>query len=242
MSQRQKGARDQAARNVWRPKVEAGLARCWRCRQPIKPDQDWDLGHLEDIATGGDPTGPRLPEHTRKRDCPAGGNRSNGKRIGLALVTGRHPTRRRRLEDWMTSPVPTARVILVAGPPCAGKTTYVEQHASPSDTVVCFDTLARQLGHTGPGRPPWPVARRAEEAVQQRIRDIELGLVTGTAYVIRTMPGPSRRADLARRLGAEVVVLAPPLDELDRRAAERDDPATTRRDVRRWFAREEADR
>lgn len=242
MTARQKGRRDQAARNAWRPRVEAGLEVCWRCRQPILPDQRWDLGHLEDIATGGSPTGPRRPEHALKRDCPAGGNRSLGHRLGVALVTGRHPARRRRLEDWIepTNTGPTARVVIVAGPPCAGKTTYVEEHAHPTDTIICFDTIAHQLGHVGPGRPPWTIGRRAEEAVQQRVQDIELGMITGTVYLIRTLAGPSRREALARRLDATVVLLVPDPDELDRRAALRPDPATTRRDIRRWFEHEAA--
>lgn len=38
--------------------VAAGRATCWRCRQPIKPDEVWDVGHADE-----DPNIWRGPEH-----------------------------------------------------------------------------------------------------------------------------------------------------------------------------------
>lgn len=38
--------------------VDAGLATCWRCQQPIQRGQEWDLGHDDD-----DRTKYRGPEH-----------------------------------------------------------------------------------------------------------------------------------------------------------------------------------
>jgi hypothetical protein len=35
----------------------------------------------------------------------------------------------------------TGEIVLVAGPPCAGKTTYVRDHAQPGDTVLDQDVL-----------------------------------------------------------------------------------------------------
>ena len=103
MTGRQRGRRDQAARNLWRPKVATGTVKCWRCQLPIKVGQEWDLGHLEDLATGGSPTGPRHPEHRLKADCPAGGNRALGAELGKALRNGTPvPGRRsRRLSAWL---------------------------------------------------------------------------------------------------------------------------------------------
>lgn len=93
------GRADQAARRALAPLVAAGT-HCWRCGLPITPDQPWDAGHLDDIATGGHPNGPRLPEHRLKRDCPAGGNRANGAQLATDLRR-QTSTRRRRLVQWL---------------------------------------------------------------------------------------------------------------------------------------------
>lgn len=60
------------------------------------------------------------------------------------------------------------------------------------------------------------------------------------AVVIRTLAGADRRAALAARLGAEVVLLTPPRYVLLERAAQRADPEQTVRDIDRWLAREAA--
>ena len=38
------------------------------------------------------------------------------------------------------------RLVLVIGPPCSGKTTYVATHAGLDDVVIDVDALARALG------------------------------------------------------------------------------------------------
>lgn len=37
----------QRTRAQVREVVEAGMAVCWRCRKPIRPDEPWDLGHVD---------------------------------------------------------------------------------------------------------------------------------------------------------------------------------------------------
>ncbi|MEC4836868.1 hypothetical protein R2362_20240 [Mycobacteroides chelonae] len=58
-----------------KPEVEAGRATCWRCGQPIRKGQAWDLGHDDD-----DRTKYRGPEHAHTADCSAGGNRATAGR------------------------------------------------------------------------------------------------------------------------------------------------------------------
>ena len=48
------GRAHQAERAAWLPAVISGTAICWRCHQPVQPD-DYDLGHK--------PDGTRHPEH-----------------------------------------------------------------------------------------------------------------------------------------------------------------------------------
>lgn len=86
---RHRGRRDQLARAALAPLVASGTAKCWRCDELIDPLDEWDAGHLEDLATGGAPAGRRLPEHRR---C----NRVAGAQLGAQL----RRSRRRRLDEW----------------------------------------------------------------------------------------------------------------------------------------------
>lgn len=46
--QRGYGHRHRSLREQWKPKVEAGKVKCWRCDKPIRPGDKWDLGHSDD--------------------------------------------------------------------------------------------------------------------------------------------------------------------------------------------------
>ena len=46
--QRGYGHRHRTLREQWKPKVEAGKVKCWRCGKPIRADDKWDLGHSDD--------------------------------------------------------------------------------------------------------------------------------------------------------------------------------------------------
>ncbi|WP_197012451.1 AAA family ATPase [Actinomadura viridis] len=129
------------------------------------------------------------------------------------------------------------RVVLVCGPPAAGKSTWVAEHAASGDRVVDLDAICRRLGSPDPHNHPEHIRGRA-----RRVRAAEETLVsrmqTGTAWVIRTMPEPERRTRHAAALGAtEVVVLATPLDEAKSRAADAGRPAWTGPVIDRWWDR-----
>lgn len=97
------GRRAARARARLAPSVAAGKATCWRCGLPILPGQDWDTGHLADLARGGPIDGPTRPEHARRVDCPEGGNRHHGALLSAELRGGPpvEPRRSRRLAEWL---------------------------------------------------------------------------------------------------------------------------------------------
>lgn len=126
-----------------------------------------------------------------------------------------------------------SRVTLVTGPPCAGKSTWVAEHAGPSALVVCWDTIA-----TGIGASTHPTPGYLDSAIQAAYDRLLAQVPTATeAWIIRCLPDPAERAEWATRLGAEVVVLCPPREVLAHRALARRQPGRTMRYVDYWIAR-----
>lgn len=128
-----------------------------------------------------------------------------------------------------------AQVTLVCGPACSGKSTYVREHADPGDLVIDWDDIAVRMGSPRTHlHPKWMLDAIAAEYDRQleRVPDWP-----GRVWIIRGLPDTSERAAWADRFDADVVVLAPDLATLDRRAEMRWNPSLTRWSIRRWFER-----
>ena len=133
------------------------------------------------------------------------------------------------------------RVTIVCGPPCAGKTTWVAEHATPGDTVLDVDVLAKLCGsdrdHGHEGRY-YRAANTEFWALSEAVRASQV-----TAWVIRGAPEPAARKKLADACGAtRTIVLLPPRDVLHMRALERDatfsgSAVDTMRAITKWFNR-----
>lgn len=57
---------------------------CPRCGQLMLKGQRLDYGHTEDLAFNPDSKADRF-EHADSKDCPAGGNRTAGARLGRSI-------------------------------------------------------------------------------------------------------------------------------------------------------------
>lgn len=107
---------------------------------------------------------------------------------------------------------------VVTGPPCAGKSTYVREHAQPGDIVVDFDVLAEALGspdhheHPDPIRYVAAVCRRA--AVDAAIRQH----LTKDARVWIVDSKPHKRVQAYEDAGAVWVTLSADVELLHSRA------------------------
>lgn len=115
--------------------------------------------------------------------------------------------------EWL--PAPACRVVLVTGPPGAGKSTYCRQNAGPGDTVIdldeCYREVAGKSGHnmTLDERRPWitPVLRYRNRLIADLASKH-----TGIAYLIVAAPLRSRVEWWMKKLGAQHVLLDPGLD------------------------------
>jgi hypothetical protein len=120
----------------------------------------------------------------------------------------------------------TARVVLVSGPPCAGKNYYVARHAGVEDVVLDYDAMG---------------ARAYAVAVDQLAR--RANTPERTTWVIRCLPGLARRAAFVQRIRPDAHVhLVPDRAVLITRARRRrPHPGRAVRAVEAWMQAERGD-
>ena len=106
-------------------------------------------------------------------------------------------------------------VIVVAGPPCSGKTTYVRTHAARGDVTIDFDAIAVSLGSV----EQWnhspllqSVAHAAQDASIARFQATDTNV---TMWVIVTDPAQAQQYGLAN---ARLITMDTEPDECERRA------------------------
>lgn len=124
-----------------------------------------------------------------------------------------------------------AEVVLVSGPPCSGKTTYVREHACPGDLIVDYDALAVALGSPDSHDHPEtlrPYVLQAREAVLERVtRDPKLRRV----WLIQSSPTVAQLAGATRS-----VTMDTSREECHRRADAARRPARWHELIDGWFA------
>lgn len=128
----------------------------------------------------------------------------------------------------------TRHVVLVCGPPCAGKSTYVTDRRAAADLVVDFDDIAQALGSTEEWNHSPSVADAAEREMDRMLAAVA-AIPDGVAWVVRCAADPIVRGQLADLVRADrVVVLLPPLGVLLKRARSRPQDRLTRSVIMRW--------
>lgn len=117
-------------------------------------------------------------------------------------------------------------MILVAGPPCGGKTTYVAENANERERIVDFDDIVEAMTGDRYARSPVIVEQARAEWRRQ---------LPGADWVIFAAPRRSQRRGFQRQFGAEVIIVAAGMDECLRRA-EANRPPEWQNLIRGWFA------
>lgn len=134
------------------------------------------------------------------------------------------------------------QVTLIAGPPCAGKNTYLRQHADSDDLIIDYDALAvaLQLDAASHERVDAhkPFIYEARDAILERLGGA--GHQVGAVWVINSGARQRSRQQYRERYDAHVVVVyAPEKVCLERARCER--PTAWQGYVRQWFAQYEPD-
>lgn len=106
-------------------------------------------------------------------------------------------------------------IVVVTGPPCGGKSTYIKDNAKSGDIVVDMDRLALALttsdvGHHGYSDSVRRVARQARQAAVKAAVAVAQGTRSVTAWIIHTDPSQSDRTSY-RILNATFVECSPGL-------------------------------
>lgn len=127
-------------------------------------------------------------------------------------------------------------LIVVTGPPAAGKSTWVREHAKKADLVIDYDRIAQALTLADPTHDHAPHVRSiALEARTAAIARAMRYVGQVDVYVIHTaIPAPAMR--LYRRHRTRIVTVDPGEDVVLARC-EKERPEWALAVARQWYAR-----
>lgn len=134
-----------------------------------------------------------------------------------------------------------ARFHAVIGPPCGGKSTYVDLHRQPGDVVLDMDAIAAALVPGLPdrhGQPSWvrDMAMSAWYSAYAKAARITQPV---TVWIVRTLPSTPRSPMLLDEwvsLDYQVTVCDPGKQEvMDRHASERAGHDMELAGIRQWY-------
>ena len=121
---------------------------------------------------------------------------------------------------------------VVTGPPCAGKSTFVAEHAADGEVTVDFDAIAQALGSKSPHDAPDHIRTVAFEA---RRAAIDALIAEGSdGWIIHTSP-TDEQMQRYRDHGAEFHEVNPGMDECLARAKADGRPERVSEAIREWF-------
>lgn len=121
-----------------------------------------------------------------------------------------------------------SRVTLVWGPPCGGKSTYVDEHREPGDVVIDYDRIAQALGSTHSHDHPPTIVGIARTITRAAVANLDT--TSGRVWLVRCDPSPDDRA-----AATDDVLLDPGITIcLERAAIQR--PERWAKYVRAWYS------
>ena len=121
-------------------------------------------------------------------------------------------------------------VYIVYGPPCSGKTTFVQNNAGPNDLIVDMDSIYQMITTDRLKMNAFAVRDCLYEQIKYRTGKWE------NAYVIAGLPMAMERQRLEIRLNASSVFIDVDADTCKARAQERSNAEETIKYIEEWFS------
>tara|TARA_B100000029_G_C17555448_1_gene951547 strand:- start:597 stop:1730 length:1134 start_codon:yes stop_codon:yes gene_type:complete len=132
-------------------------------------------------------------------------------------------------------------VTLVYGPPCGGKSTYVEQMAQPGDLILCSDRLHQALSGLEAHNHDQHITHYVRTAYDSVLRDLQKPQPKNTrAFILAGAPTVAQRNEFASTATATHLVYAD-RETCHERAKEAGRPEDWHRYIDRWHDTYEPD-
>ena len=122
---------------------------------------------------------------------------------------------------------------IISGPPCAGKSTYVIEHAQDGDLRIDYDLIAQALGATNSHSAEGIVKQAAFDAREGAIKTT-IGNPDAESWIIHTSPSDDH-IKMYEDAGADFVLLDPGMDECLARARADERPQQTIDGIQKWY-------
>lgn len=126
---------------------------------------------------------------------------------------------------------------VITGPPCSGKSTYIQTRARYGDIIIDMDRIALALTTDGTkhhhytARIRWTAQAARRAAIQQALTM----LPEANIWLIHTDPTPQERAKY-RALNASTIDLDPGIETVLARAANGNRPDDVIQYIHQWYA------
>lgn len=125
---------------------------------------------------------------------------------------------------------------VILGPPCAGKSTYIREHAQAGDVRVDFDVLASALGNATPHGATGAIKDAAYKARSAVVNYLVTNADEVEGWIIHSEPS-DWQMDAYKKAGAEIVELDADLETCLARAKEDGRPEDEIAEIHKWFER-----
>lgn len=123
---------------------------------------------------------------------------------------------------------------VITGPPCAGKSTYLKEHAKDGDLKVDFDRIAKTLGATESHNAEG-IVKKAAFAARDAIIKVAIDNPDEESWIIHTQPTDDQMKAY-KDAGSDIIVLDPGKDECLARAERDKRPQQTIDAINRWYS------